>query len=115
MTSGHLVHAIAAAEWAAVADAVRPPSLAEEGFVHLSRPDQIAWVADQRFAGREDLLLLVIDQELLPSPVVWEDCYETGQEFPHLYAPLPRGAVVDVMAWRPGPDGFEPPALPSAR
>ncbi|WP_370325495.1 DUF952 domain-containing protein [Euzebya sp.] len=109
-----VVHAIGAEEWAAAGEAVRPPSLESEGFIHLSTPSQIAWVCDQRYADRDDLVLLVVHPDDLPIDLVWEDCEEVGQDFPHLYAPLPRTAVQAVLDYRPGPDGrYPPPELPT--
>lgn len=109
---GTLVHLVASDELDRGATHLRPASLSEQGFVHLSRPDQIAWVAGQRFAGRTDLVLLVIDADALDAPLLWEDTEGAGQDFPHLYGPLPMAAVRDVRPYRPGPDGtFPDPAV----
>lgn len=111
MVAQRVVHAIAADVWARGADPVRPASLALEGFVHLSTPAQIAGVCSSLYADRTDLVLLVVDPDRLPLPLVWEDCYETGQDFPHHYGPLPRAAVVDVLDYTPDADGRFPPPL----
>jgi uncharacterized protein (DUF952 family) len=39
-------------------------------------------------------------------PVVYEDCYDSGQAFPHIYGPLNVDAVVNVVDFPPGKDGF---------
>ena len=89
----------------------RPPSLAEEGFIHCSSPDQLIPVANDRFAGQQGLLLLQIDPALVPAEIKYEDCYETGREFPHIYGPLPLPAVTQVFDFRPERDGsFTNPA-----
>ncbi|MGH2543247.1 MAG: DUF952 domain-containing protein, partial [Ardenticatenaceae bacterium] len=82
-----ILHITTPAEWqAAQAEGVyRPPSLAEEGFIHCSTPAQVTAVADERFAGRDDLILLVIDPGRLDAPPVYEDPYASGQRFPHIY------------------------------
>lgn len=69
-----IVHALPADEWAAAeaAGAYRPPSLAEEGFVHCSKPGQIVVVADQIHAGVDELVLLAIDESRLDVPVRYE-------------------------------------------
>lgn len=83
----------------------RPPSLDIEGFVHCSMADQLVGVANERFRGRPDLVVLTIDERLLSSPVVSEDCDETGERYPHVYGPIDPEAIVEVAPFPPGPDG----------
>lgn len=106
----HLLHLLPVAEWAQVPaeGELAPASLAEQGFVHLSTPEQVALPANRLFAGREDLLLLVVDPDLAGAEVRWEPGVPGDPEsmrFPHLYGPLPVDAVVAVLEYRPGPDG----------
>lgn len=111
MTGGPLVHLLEPSDWrAALADgAVRPPSLEEVGFVHLSRPEQVHLPAAALFPGRRDLALLVVDPARLPDPVREEPgAHGETMLFPHLYGPLPVTAVVAVVPWRPP----APPVLP---
>jgi len=51
------------------------------------------------------LVLLCIDARQLSSPVIYEDCYEAGETFPHIYGPIDRAAVVAVVPFPAGPDG----------
>ena len=89
----------------------RPESLEKEGFIHCSLAGQVVAVADALYRGRSDLALLVIDPTRVPADVRFEDCYECGQEFPHIYGPLPAAAVTRVLDFEPGPDGrFSLPA-----
>ena len=71
MTARPLLHLIEPAAWrASLADgAVRPPSLDEVGFVHLSTPEQVHLPAAALFPGRRDLALLVVDPARLADPV----------------------------------------------
>ncbi|MFW0784813.1 DUF952 domain-containing protein [Gordonia sp. CPCC 206044] len=95
-----------------------PASLAEVGFVHLSTPEQVHLPANRLFAGRDDVVLLVLDQDRLPDEIRWEPGVPgdpDSMRFPHLYAPLPLAAVTDVRPYRPGADGsFMPPVLDQA-
>lgn len=105
-----LLHITTAAPWrvALAAGTVVTPSLRTEGFVHLSRPDQVALPANRLYAGRDDLILLVVDPRRLDAEVRWEPGVPTDPEsmrFPHLYGALPVTAVTSVVPWRPGPDG----------
>lgn len=81
-----------------------PDSLAEEGFVHCSTWRQLIGVARTLFRDRDDLVVLEIDATLLSAPVVWEDCYESGQDYPHVYGPIERAAVTGTldMRWADG-------------
>jgi uncharacterized protein (DUF952 family) len=82
-----------------------PSGYQSEGFVHCSTRGQIRAVANERFEGRTDLVLLEIDPDRLTSPLVWEDCYETGMDFPHVYGPVNDAAVISADDFVPGPDG----------
>jgi len=109
-----LVHLCSLAEWdqARSGGELRPDSLDQVGFVHLSAQYQVHLPANRLFAERVDLVLLFLDPDLLGSPVRWEPGVPgdpTAMLFPHLYGPLPAAAVVDVRPYGPGPDGrFEP-------
>ena len=81
------------------------PSLTVEGFIHCSTIEQVLIPANERFAGRDDLVLLVIDLERVPSHTVFEDCYESGRAFPHIYGPIPVTAVTRVVPFPCEPDG----------
>lgn len=109
-----LLHICTLAEWlsARPAGEYRPPSLAEVGFIHLSAPNQVHLPANRLFAGRRDLVLLRIDPSRLGSPVKWEPGVPADPEsmvFPHLYGPLPVGAVTAVVEYLPGDDGVFAP------
>lgn len=80
-------------------------SLPTEGFIHCSTPAQVVYVANDRFRGRNDLILLVITSHLVRPPIVYEDCYETGQLFPHIYGPLNLDAVTQVLPFPSDTDG----------
>ena len=81
------------------------PSLAAEGFIHCSTAEQVLIPANERFAGRSDLVLLIIDLERVPSEVIFEDCYESGHRFPHIYGPIPTAAVTRTVPFPCEPDG----------
>lgn len=80
-------------------------SLEAEGFIHCSRRDQVLIPANGLFRGQPDLVLVVIETTKLTSPVVYEDCYQSGMEFPHIYGPLDRAAVVAVVDFPCRSDG----------
>ncbi|MDH3706954.1 MAG: DUF952 domain-containing protein [Acidimicrobiia bacterium] len=105
-----LLHICGTNEWAAAGpDTYAPDAFVDDGFIHLSRPDQVERPANRFYTGRSDLVLLVIDARRLPAEALrWEPSAvpgERGELFPHLHAPLPRAAVVDVVDFAPGDDG----------
>jgi uncharacterized protein (DUF952 family) len=87
-------------EWTAAEAAGSYPGNADDardGFIHLSAEDQVAGTLEKHFAGRADLLLITIEADALGSDLKWEPS-RGGALFPHLYAPLPLSAVVEVSA-----------------
>ena len=67
-------------------------------------------MANARFAGAQDLMLLCVATDRLSAPLRYEPGDPGSDElFPHLYGPLDAGAVTDVAPLQEGPDGF---ALP---
>jgi glutathione S-transferase len=102
-----LVHHLAlAADW----DAARAAgeyrvstigaSLDDVGFVHASFSHQLAATAARFYTDVDDALtVLVIDTEQLPCPVRVEGV-PGGEQFPHLYGPVPVSAVVDTLPAR---------------
>jgi uncharacterized protein (DUF952 family) len=108
-----IVHALPESDWETVREtgAHRPPSLDAQGFVHCSKPGQIAAVADTNFAGRDDLCLLVLDEDRIDAPVRYE-ATETASAYPHVYGPLEREWVVEAHEFPRDETGFRlPPAL----
>ena len=80
-------------------------SLATEGFIHCSTPAQVIWVANMRFRGRSDLVLLHIEPSRLDARVVYENLEGGEQLFPHVYGAIPVSAIVHVTPFRPSVDG----------
>ncbi len=98
MSSPLILHITSAAAWAD-AQAIgtyTADSLATEGFIHCSEPHQVAWVANQRFRGRTDLIVLHIDPATLPADIRYENLEGGTQLFPHVYGAIPCTSVIDV-------------------
>jgi glutathione S-transferase len=83
----------------------RGRSLADVGFIHASRADQVDGVANAFYAGEDGLVVLAVEERRLRADVRWEAPPGSAETFPHVYGPLPVDAVVDVLPLRPGPDG----------
>ena len=105
-----LLHIITLADWevAKVNGELTNPSLATEGFIHCSYANQVLTPANERYGGRDDLHLLVIDPDAVIPDVVVEDSYGSGTAFPHIYGPLNVDAVLSVLPFpRAGSGHFE--------
>ncbi|MFG3405886.1 DUF952 domain-containing protein [Streptomyces sp. NPDC048142] len=86
----------------------RGRTLQEEGFIHFSLPHQLPGVARMLYGDGDgddgpDLVVLVVDPDRLAAPVRYEAMKPGGEEFPHLYGPLPVSAVVEVRPWHGEP------------
>lgn len=71
-----------------------PVDLAD-GYIHLSTADQVQGTRDKHFAGQAGLIIAEINLAMLGDTVKWE-VSRGGALFPHVYAPLPMAAVVQV-------------------
>jgi uncharacterized protein (DUF952 family) len=85
----------------AITMSTRDVTLAEEGFVHCSFADQLAATAARFFGDLDEIVVLRIDPALVTSPVVPEDLYDAGQDFPHVYGPINTDAVLDARVTSP--------------
>ena len=76
-------------------------SLAEVGYIHAARAEQVLSVVE-RFYGdvTEPILVLEIDTDLLDVP--WREDEVGDDAFPHVYGPLSASAVVGVHSVPPG-------------
>jgi uncharacterized protein (DUF952 family) len=90
-----IYHLAEPADWARSIDTYRPPSVDEEGFVHCSTASQLPRVARADYLDHNSLILLTIDPEGLDDEtLVYEDLLGEGEEYPHVYGPLPTSAVI---------------------
>jgi uncharacterized protein (DUF952 family) len=108
-----LLHLVTAEEWeqARAAGGIEPGPAGNDEFVHLSAPHQVRLPANRLFAGRDDVLLLVLDPDRLGAEVRWEPGVPgdpASMTFPHLYGTLPLDAVARVVPYRPRDDGTFP-------
>ena len=80
----------------------RGRTLAEEGFIHCSAgASQVAGVASLFYRGVPDLVLLVIDTDLVRSPIQYDPAPGAPEPFPHIYGPLNPDAVTEARPFNP--------------
>lgn len=92
-----LYHLVTPADWAArpAAADYLPDGFANEGFIHLSTAAQWPGVWARYYAHEPHMVLLHIDESQLGEALRYEPA-TGGELFPHLYAPLPRRAIVQA-------------------
>lgn len=71
-------------------------SLAEVGFVHCARPEQVEGVRDLFYSDVESVVLLTIETDRLTSPWQFDPVPGAEQTFPHVYGPINLDAVVET-------------------
>lgn len=95
-----IYHVTTAKEWNAAKEKgfYEHPSLKDEGFIHCSQDYQVPGVLKRYFAGKTDLVKLVIDTDKLTSKFVFDWSPSLADTFPHVYGPVNSDAVIDVIA-----------------
>ena len=87
-----------------------PAEYKREGFIHCTRGDeQLAIVANRYYRNdRRAWQVLVIDERAVVSEIKYEPGAD-GLLYPHIYGPLNREAVLEVLSMSRDPDGvFQP-------
>lgn len=86
-----------------------PVDLAD-GYIHFSTAGQVRETAAKHFAGRDDLLLVAVEEDRLGDALKYE-ASRGGALFPHLYAALDLATVLWVRPLPLGSGGHDFPAL----
>lgn len=77
--------------------ALSSESLSLEGFTHLSTAEQVLGTARRWYSKEPVLGLLVLEPQGWGEALCWEDLYDHGERFPHLYQAIPPESVVAVL------------------
>jgi uncharacterized protein (DUF952 family) len=105
-------HLVPRSDWEAsdASAAYAPVGFEREGFVHCTDgADELAQTANRYFSDfAGDLLVLILDRSRLSAPIRYEDAREV---YPHVYGPIERAAIVEVLVMPRDPRGaFVPPS-----
>lgn len=95
-----IYHVTTAQEWqeAQAKGNYEATSLTTEGFIHCSESGQVAGVLERHFAGKQNLLKLVIDTSRLEHRLQYDLSPSVNEAFPHVYGPINLDAVIKVEA-----------------
>lgn len=72
------------------------PSLAKEGFIHCSEENQVQGVLQRYYAGKDNLVKLVIDTGKLTPSLHYDFSPSIKEVFPHIYGAINLDAVTEV-------------------
>ena len=72
------------------------PSLEKEGFIHMSKENQVEGVLERYFKNRTNLVKLHVDETILLSELRYDWSPSVQEEFPHVYGTINLNAVVKV-------------------
>ena len=86
------------------AAAYQPADYADEGFIHTTkRLALIPTVANRYYqTDPRPYLLLIVDLDRLTTPWRYD---AAGEDYPHIYGPLTRAAIIGVRPVPRAPDG----------
>lgn len=108
MTPTNLIYKICArSDWEAAQSSGQydgAPIDIQDGFIHFSNARQVKETAAKHFAGIEDLVLVAFDAEQFGDALKWE-VSRGGEQFPHLYGPLPADSALQVFDLPLGSNG----------
>ncbi|MCY7360831.1 MAG: DUF952 domain-containing protein [Ignavibacteria bacterium] len=91
---------------ALINNSYKTDSLEKEGFIHCSPEDKISDSANKFFKDQCELIILCIDEKKVKSKIIWEDLYETGFNFPHIYGQLNIDSVIQVTDFIADENGY---------
>ena len=72
-------------------------SLVSEGFIHCCDKHQLAGVVSRYYQDIDDVVLLVVDVDELTPALIHENTVGGSELFPHVYGPINRSAIIDVI------------------
>jgi uncharacterized protein (DUF952 family) len=87
-----------------------PADYAREGFIHCTQGEaQLAVVANRYYRNdRRVWVVLVLDEQAITAEVKYEPGSD-GLRYPHIYGPLNRDAIREILSMPREPDGtFKP-------
>lgn len=98
MSHEHIYHITSFYDWelqSAYGEYIHP-SLAEEGFIHMSTEDQVPKVLERYYDGVSGLVVLKVKTSQLKNELKYEKAPSDGDNYPHLFGSLNVDAVVEV-------------------
>jgi len=94
-----ITHILQKNDWekAKVNEFYKPDSFETEGFIHCSTFTQLIGTANFHYKSTKGLIILVIDENLLKNKVIYEDLYNKGVKFPHIYGEINISSIIETI------------------
>lgn len=101
-----IIHICAKKDWeeARARGSYDGDTLKIQGVIHCATPEQVSGVANYKFKGKNELVLLVIDDQQVLSEITYEDP-GNGKLYPHIHGPLNIDAVLGTVDFPAQADG----------
>jgi len=84
----------------------KPASLENEGFIHCSRINQLVRVAQNHYRHSNGIFIMAVESTQAGNPVIFEDLYNLGEKYPHIYGSIEMTAVKNIYPMAETADGF---------
>jgi len=84
----------------------KPVSLENEGFIHCSRINQLVRVAQNHYRHSNGIFIMAVESTQAGNPVIFEDLYNLGEKYPHIYGSIEMTAVKNIYPMAETADGF---------
>ena len=75
-----------------------------DGFIHMSKADQVKRSAERYYEKNPNLTLLQVDPEKVIGEIKWEPS-SRGELYAHIYGHIPHSAIVSATPLRLDQDG----------
>ncbi|VEU83134.1 DUF952 domain-containing protein [Acholeplasma hippikon] len=70
--------------------------LIKDGFIHNSTIETLPIILN-KFSMDKSFVLLLLDENKLTSPLIYEMSKKLNLEFPHIYGPINNDAILEVL------------------
>lgn len=94
-----ILHCIRKVEWNKVKDKKQwgKDLIEKDGFIHCSTLEFFWRVAPNFNDINEELIILLIDENKLISPIKYEDGDNSGRYYPHVYGEINNDAIIKIL------------------
>ena len=83
-----------------------PEGWEKEGFIHASTRNQILPTLNRWFEGKDEVKVMELSIAKIKGEVKFEDLYNHGQEFPHIYGRINTNAIESILDFKRNAEGY---------